>query len=48
MMMDMRTVKIVVLSIIRDSGCSEYGNAYEDGFSVGCQSVEGNTYDSCE
>ena len=32
----------------RDNGCSEYGNAYEGGFSVGCQSVEGNTYDSCE
>jgi hypothetical protein len=24
----------------RDSGCSEYGSAYEVGFSVGCQSVE--------
>ena len=32
----------------RDSGCSEYGSAYEDGFSVGCQSVEGNTNDSCK
>jgi hypothetical protein len=31
-----------------DSACSEYGNAYEDGFSAGCQSVEGNTNDSCE
>ena len=32
----------------RDSGCSEYGSAYESGFSAGCQSVEGNTNDSCE
>ena len=32
----------------RDSACSEYGNAYENGFSAGCQSVEGNTNDSCE
>ena len=32
----------------RGSSCSEYGNAYEDGFSAGCQSVEGNTNDSCE
>jgi hypothetical protein len=32
----------------RDSACSEYGNSYEDGFSAGCQSVEGNTIDSCE
>ena len=31
-----------------DSGCSEYSNSYESGFSAGCQSVEGNTYDSCE
>ncbi|HZD36510.1 MAG TPA: hypothetical protein VE130_15000 [Nitrososphaeraceae archaeon] len=32
----------------RDSGCSEYGSSYRNGFSVGCQSIEGNTYDSCE
>ena len=32
----------------RDSACSEYGSAYEGGFSAGCQSVEGNTNDSCE
>jgi len=32
----------------RDSACSEYGSAYEVGFSAGCQSVEGNTNDSCE
>ena len=32
----------------RDSGCSEYGSSYESGFSAGCQSVEGNTNDSCE
>jgi len=32
----------------RDSACSEYGNAYENGFTAGCQSVEGNTNDSCE
>jgi hypothetical protein len=32
----------------RDSGCSEYSSSYESGFSAGCQSVEGNTYDSCE
>ncbi|MGE5662376.1 MAG: hypothetical protein ACM3X1_09050 [Ignavibacteriales bacterium] len=32
----------------RDSACSEYSNSYESGFSAGCQSVEGNTYDSCE
>jgi len=31
-----------------DSACSEYGSAYEGGFSAGCQSVEGNTNDSCE
>jgi hypothetical protein len=30
----------------RDSACSEYGSAYEDGFSAGCQSVEGNTNDA--
>jgi hypothetical protein len=29
------------------SACSEYGKAYENGFSAGCQSVEGNTNDSC-
>ena len=28
--------------------CSEYGSAYESGFSAGCQSVEDNTYDSCQ
>jgi hypothetical protein len=27
---------------------NKYGNAYESGFSAGCQSVEGNTNDSCE
>jgi hypothetical protein len=32
----------------RDSGCSEYSSSYETGFSAGCQSVEGNTNDSCE
>jgi hypothetical protein len=32
----------------RDSGCSEYSNMYESGFDAGCQSVEGNTPDSCE
>jgi hypothetical protein len=30
----------------RDSACSEYGSAYEGGFSAGCQSVEGNTNDA--
>jgi hypothetical protein len=30
-----------------DSGCSEYGNPYSDGFRAGCESVEGNTQDSC-
>jgi len=32
----------------RDSACSEYGSAYEGGFSASCQSVEHNTYDSCQ
>src|SRR5919106_2622548 len=32
----------------RDSGCSEYSSSYESGFSAGCQSLENNTYDSCE
>jgi hypothetical protein len=32
----------------RDSGCSEYSNSYESGFSAGCQSVEENTHDSCQ
>jgi hypothetical protein len=32
----------------RDSGYSEYSSSYESGFSAGCQSVEGNTYDSCQ
>ena len=31
-----------------DSACSEYGKAYENGFSAGCQSVEGNTNDGCK
>lgn len=32
----------------RASGCSEYSSSYTDGFSAGCQSVEGNTNDSCQ
>jgi hypothetical protein len=32
----------------RDSGCSEYNSSYETGFSAACQSVEGNTKDSCK
>jgi hypothetical protein len=32
----------------KDNGCDGYGNSYEDGFKVGCHSVEGNTYDSCQ
>jgi hypothetical protein len=32
----------------RDHACSEYSRSYETGFSVGCLSIEGNTYDSCE
>jgi hypothetical protein len=32
----------------RDSGCSEYSNSYQTGFKAGCQSVEGNTADTCE
>jgi hypothetical protein len=32
----------------REGGCSEYSSSYESGFSAGCQSVEGNTYDSCQ
>src|ERR671911_405410 len=33
---------------VRESGCSEYSSSYESGFSAGCQSLEGNTYDICE
>lgn len=32
----------------RDHACSEYGSAYESGFKAGCESIEGNTDDSCE
>jgi hypothetical protein len=31
-----------------DGACSEFNNSYEHGFSAGCQSIEGNTDDSCE
>ena len=31
-----------------DNGCSEYSSSYRSGFSAGCESVEGNTDDSCE
>jgi hypothetical protein len=32
----------------KDSACSEFSNSYEQGFSAGCQSIQGNTDDSCE
>ena len=32
----------------RDNGCSEYSSSHKSGFSAGCQSVQGNIYDSCE
>lgn len=32
----------------RGSGCSGYSSSCVSGFSAGCQSVEGNKYDSCE